>query len=422
MRRLQDVRDIREDRQPAPQKRPTPIQRTQPYAEPHASALPFADSRIDKIIHLQQTIGNRAVQRLMVQNRLSGIVARRCACEDAPARSMPGLQRDEDGEDDGDSSSQDVIGEDVLGATGDTSDESLLAGDDTATAGGASAESLLAGNDTAAADGPLADDALANLANAGGLGLLSDALVGCTPAPSAFTAKAMHFSVRQTWLPFSSGAFGPQTTSVWEDYLNSSLPLPRPTRSFAGSGEIVTGFSQHHKSIEAEKEIVATAGKALKGSALLPAPGTAKSLPLTSAVPAATLTTRINDKSDPMGLTYDNPATTIPGNLAGGIGSGGKPGNTVGTDPDTRAVDGNLQLSVDNTGTNLTITPQLTFNVHDTVDFCPGNLGSIIARAETVPMSILEATEARFGPVFAADVPFNVSYPGAGTAQTVLAK
>lgn len=404
MRRLHDVRNIREDRQPVPHKRPTPIQRTQPHAETHSSALSFADSRIDKIIQLQQTIGNQAVQRLMVQNRLSGIVARRCACEDAPAWSMPGLQREEDQEDDGDSS-LDVIGEDLLGATGD-----------------ASATSLLAGNDTAATDGPLADDTLANLANVGGLGLLSDTVTGCTPASSALTAKAMHFSVRQTWLPFSSSMFGPQTTSVWDNYLDSSLPLPRPTRSFSGSGEIVTGFSQHHKSIEAEKEIVATAGKALKGSALLPAPGAAKSIPLTSAVSAGTLTTRINDKSDPMGLNYDSPATTIPGNLAGGIGAGGKPGNTVGTDPDTRAVDGTLQLSVDNAGTNLTITPQLTFNAHDTVDFCPGNLGNIIARAETVPMSILEATEARFGPVFAADVPLNVSYPGTGTAQTAPAK
>jgi nucleoid-associated protein YgaU len=136
---------------------------------------------------------------------------------------------------------------------------------------------------------------------------------------------------------------------------------------------------------------------------------------VTNVVPAATLRARINNPADPMGLKYDKPATTIPGNIAGGISAGGPPGNTA-VDPDTRDVDGALQLALDAGGTTLTITPALTFKVHDTVDFCPGALGSAVARVETVPMSILEATERKFGTVFAADVPFDVSYPGPGTA------
>jgi hypothetical protein len=223
--------------------------------------------------------------------------------------------------------------------------------------------------------------------------------------------------VKASWLSFSSAMFGAQTTSLWDDYLNSSMALPRPKKSFAGSGEIVDGFTKHHKSAEAEKEIVNAAAAALKGasSSLMPAPGATAVIPVTSLVPAATLNTRINNKADPMGLDYDSPATTIPGNIAGGIGSGGPPGNTV-ADPDTRGVDGSL--SVSNSGANFTITPLLTFKVHDTVDFCPGNLGGLLARVETVPMSALEATEARLGPVFAADVPFDVSYPGPGVTQT----
>jgi outer membrane protein OmpA-like peptidoglycan-associated protein len=149
----------------------------------------------------------------------------------------------------------------------------------------------------------------------------------------------------------------------------------------------------------------------------MPAPGGTATVPVTSLVPASTLSARINTASDPMGLDYDSPATTIPGNIAGGIGSGGPPGHTT-PDPDTRAVDGSLDLALDSAGTNLTITPHLTFGVHDTVDFCPGALGGLAARVETVPMSVLEATEARFGPVFAADVPFDVQYPGPAVTRS----
>ncbi|MHB8630108.1 MAG: hypothetical protein ACYDBJ_28210 [Aggregatilineales bacterium] len=395
---------IRSDRQAIPQERQPPIKKAIGQVESGAFQGAPSTSRYDHIIHLQQTVGNQAVLRLLAQNRIeanpshrkpaarsarsplpsqsaapAGIVARQCACETASDWNMRSLQRDDD------SSS----------LSEDTGPSGNVAGDQAAAGG----ESLF---------------------DVGGLGgLLGDATAPCTPASSALTAKAMHLGVRSTWIPFSVGALGAEATTVWDNYLDPKLPLPRPTRNFVGSGEVVGGFAAHHKSAEAEKEVVIAAGKALNGSALLPAPGATKSIPVTSAVPAATLSKRINDKADPMGLNYDSPATTIPGNLAGGIGAGGKPGNTVALDPDTRDVDGTLQLSLDAGGTRLIITPALTFKVHDTVDFCPGNLGNVLARAETVPMSILEATEARFGTVFAADVPFNVSYPGQGTPQTV---
>jgi len=244
----------------------------------------------------------------------------------------------------------------------------------------------------------------------------------CHPATSRVMAIALHTYVTSSYLPFALGMFGPQTAGLWGDYLNSSLGLPRPARAFSGPGEIVNGFTSHHKSAEAEQEIVDASVVALGGSSasLLPAAGSSTVVPVTSLVPAATLHSRINSGTDPMGLVYDSPGTTIPGNIAGGIGSGGPPGNTT-SDPDTRGVSGNMQLNVDPSGTNLTVTPSLNFQVHDTVDFCPGALGGRIARFETVPMSILEATEGTFGPVYAADVPFDVLYPGPGVTKTVAA-
>jgi len=241
----------------------------------------------------------------------------------------------------------------------------------------------------------------------------------CKPATSLLMAKALHAFVSGSFIPFARGMFGPQTTSLWEEYLDTSLGIPRPARAFAGSGEIVRGFTKHHKSAESEQEIVDASVAALRGpaSSLLPRSGTTAVVLVTSLVPSATLLTRINSGTDPMGLDYDSPATTIPGNIAGGIGSGGPPGGP--TSKDTRDVTGSMQLTVDSAGTTLTVVPSLTFLVHDTVDFCPGALGGRLAQVETVPMSILEATGARFGPVFAADVPFDVNYPGPGVSKSV---
>jgi OOP family OmpA-OmpF porin len=113
---------------------------------------------------------------------------------------------------------------------------------------------------------------------------------------------------------------------------------------------------------------------------------------------------------------------SIPGNIAGGVGSGGRPGGPF--DADTRDASGDVEILLvlggpgGRAGT-ITVTPHLTFHVHDTVDFCPGALGTgFAARAETVPMSKLEATEGLFGPVFAADVTFDVEYPGPGVVRT----
>lgn len=259
----------------------------------------------------------------------------------------------------------------------------------------------------------------ASLASTASLaGFLPSLPAPCNPATSRFQAQALHAFVKASFLPFASAAFGAVTESLWASYLDDTAGIPRPARAFIGHGEIPDGFTAHHKSAEAETEVVNAAAAVLSapGSSVpLPAPGTTATVPVTSVIPAATLRTRINTASDPMGLDYDSPASTIPGNIAGGIGSGGPPGGTT-VDPDTRGVGGLLNLTMDPAGATVTINPSLTFHVHDTVDFCPGALGGRLARAETIPMSILEATEGRFGPVFAADVPFDVDYPGPGRA------
>lgn len=120
-------------------------------------------------------------------------------------------------------------------------------------------------------------------------------------------------------------------------------------------------------------------------------------------------------------MNFDEAATTIPGNIAGSIGAGGPPGHTR-LDPDTRNASGNVTIiatpGAGGAAGTVVVIPQLTFHVHDTVDFCPGGLGSVAAQAVTIFMSRLEGTGARFGPVFAADVPFDIDYPGFGIPRT----
>jgi hypothetical protein len=239
-------------------------------------------------------------------------------------------------------------------------------------------------------------------------------LFGCMPAPTKAAAELLHTQVLAAMIPFAA-TLGPETLSIWLRYLDVNDPsMPRAGKSFSGKGEIQNGFRDHHKTAESEQAIVEAAAKELAGSrvALLPAPGATTVVPLASVLDPATLHTRLNDPNDVMGLDYDQPATTIPGNLAGGIGEGGGRGGGGTVNKDTRDVGGLLEITRDAAGTGITILPRLTFKIHDTVDFCPGNLGKGLAQGVTVPMSMLEATENRFGPVFAADVPLDVEHPG----------
>lgn len=245
------------------------------------------------------------------------------------------------------------------------------------------------------------------------LAIQSQTLTGCTAATSASQATSLHDDLLACWIPLVTLKLGTETGSMWQDYLDSSKPLPRPSRTFI-AGEIVDGFTKHHRSAEVEAEIIREAAGLVSVAGPLPAPGATSSVPVASVMPG--LSTRLSDAADPLFLVYDDPVNTIAGNLAGGVSAGGPPGNTA-FDPDTRDADGDLELSLDASGSNLTVTPSLTFGVHDTVDFCPGGLGTGLATVFTVPMSVLEATEGLFGPVFAADVPFDVIYPGPGTAS-----
>jgi outer membrane protein OmpA-like peptidoglycan-associated protein len=215
--------------------------------------------------------------------------------------------------------------------------------------------------------------------------------------------------------------FGVDTAALWALYLaRTSAAVPRPHQTLTTKAPITTQFTAHHKTAEAEEGLVAEVIAGVNRGTIVVTPGTPRRMTLADAIGAGTVFTMLN-KGGSQEMNFDQVASTIPGNIAGGVGSGGPPGHTS-ADPDTRNAWGDVEILVTpgpagGAGT-VSVTPSLNFHVHDTMDFCPGALGGAMARNETIPMSRLEATEATFGPVFAADVPFDVDYQGPGTTRT----
>jgi outer membrane protein OmpA-like peptidoglycan-associated protein len=108
-------------------------------------------------------------------------------------------------------------------------------------------------------------------------------------------------------------------------------------------------------------------------------------------------------------MVFSDPFS-VGGLIAGGVGKtqvSCKVGaNTAGAQDDARQVQGTVNVIKNPDGTYL-LTPALTFTVIDTLDFCPGNCGGILASVLTEPLSRWEAS------FISGDVPFTVKFPGA---------
>ncbi len=113
---------------------------------------------------------------------------------------------------------------------------------------------------------------------------------------------------------------------------------------------------------------------------------------------------QMNDSNHPNAMNFDV-IGEIPGNIAGGIGqqtcSAGAIPSTV---DDQRNIEGRATLAR-NSPDSVTVFPNMSYVVTDTIDLCPGNCGAEIEQIATLPMSWLEASGV------SGDVPFIVRYP-----------
>lgn len=239
---------------------------------------------------------------------------------------------------------------------------------------------------------------------------------GCDPYATLEAAERAHDFVRASYLPWVS-KFGFETLFLWFLYL-SRAPIPRAKMTYAGSGGIVDGFQAHPKTQRAEEGLVAEVVKEAAAGKIALMPEVPRKMPLQTALGAGRVWSLLNENGE-LEMSFDDPENTIPGNIAGGVGSGD-------VDLDTRNAWGNVTIvahlgpprTVEATSSTADQKSDLVFHVHDTVDFCPGFLGGDKAKIETIPMSRLEKTGTKFGQPFAGDIPFDVTYSGKGVTRS----
>lgn len=216
-------------------------------------------------------------------------------------------------------------------------------------------------------------------------------------------AGAARTMLENVWLPFANGMFGREVHNLWRDYLNRPKGSPLTPRIFRGAGNpIVDAFRADPETVRHQgllnTEIVAAAARTPEANIPLTSTAyTSPPIPLGTLLPATSLTRTIN---------YTDPATRIPGNIAGGTGVIGTASSDAG--PDLRLFTGNVQIIRTQPSPGSpevkSVRVQLQLQVIDAVDFCPGAAGGSWAQTFTIPMSRLEATPTE--PTY--DLPFHV--------------
>lgn len=128
---------------------------------------------------------------------------------------------------------------------------------------------------------------------------------------------------------------------------------------------------------------------------IFPASTTAQVIPLATVAPTAV--TDIGTPGNSHQLVYCG-STNAPGLLAGGIGTTQLSvlvGAIPSTQNDSRTATGQVTVTrhaLPSGGARVEFTPTIDIEVRDTVDFCPGNCGSLAAQVATNPFSRWEAS------------------------------
>jgi hypothetical protein len=240
-----------------------------------------------------------------------------------------------------------------------------------------------------------------------------------TPADansSDLTLGAALVWVQTVLFPYLNHNYGPETLALWQQFV-TELPatgrvtINDPNSQIIGGYQDTRGFRDSrvtqsvNRSVttEARNEILRRIKAGQMQQSDLPA-NTQVTFNVTDLIDAGRLDSAsgvgaaTNFASD---LDYVRPEE-IPGNLAGGIG-----GSDVFGD-DRRRITGQIKVFrlVDTEGNTIFIDVEsdLTFQVDDTIDFSPGDLGSLLEQFGTRPLRLLEDNGV------ANDLPFTVTF------------
>jgi len=216
----------------------------------------------------------------------------------------------------------------------------------------------------------------------------------CVPySPYTFgvEAAADRLMLENVWLPLANSQFGTEVHALWRDYLNRPKGASLAPRIFRGIGNrIVEAFRIDPDTVLHQGVLYANIVAAARRTPEANVPFTGRTymsppIELGTLLPAASLIRTIN---------YRDPATRIPGNIAGGTGVMGTGSSDAG--PDLRLFTGTIQIlrtqSLSGGPEVKEVKIDMQLQVIDCVDFCPGAAGGFIAQQFTIPMSRLEAT------------------------------
>jgi|GEM_PF-6858759 len=217
----------------------------------------------------------------------------------------------------------------------------------------------------------------------------------CTPYTNVTKAFLVYAAVKEAWLLYAT-AFGSEVRDLWKEYLTRKKGDSLTRRVFRdGSSSVVQAFMIDPETVKHANTILDSVAARARSmpEAKLSVPGTSGPFDI---------------PKQKLDMHFENPATEIPGNIAGGP-------DPLGSDagPDERFVVGKFVIS--RTGDDpkhmtKEIVAILDFTILDCVDLCPGGPGGWAAQRMTIPMSRLEATP--WMPVY--DMPFEVAFKARG--------
>jgi hypothetical protein len=233
----------------------------------------------------------------------------------------------------------------------------------------------------------------------------------CAPLDSQAEAIGIRNLVKTPLLAGIRVKVNPRVVPFWDDYLGSGFGVggdPAVRDLSSGFGADFTNSPTTDNTTRFLTQALVADLEARRPSV---APGDTTTVDIPTRIPSAVAA--ITTPGGPNEMNFNIPAD-IAGNVAGGIGAD-EAACRVGAHPspqnDDRIATGTAKVTGNADG-SLTVEPDITFVVHDTIDLCPGDCGTHLEQCATGILSRLEATGV------SGDIPFKVTF--AAPAQAAI--
>ncbi|MFP3963836.1 VWD domain-containing protein [Actinomadura fulvescens] len=212
----------------------------------------------------------------------------------------------------------------------------------------------------------------------------------CEPFANNADAAKAHEYLRDIMLPALWAGIGETSAYLWGKYLTSGVPTP--AREDITNPDALVRFDTDRATVQARGDALALVGFRVASGTQRPQ----------LSPPDNPTTKQLSDfrmgDGTPIGqnvnIRYGEDSFTLPVNIAGGVGETDLPGQ--GTFLDRRDLTGEIKfiphVSAKGALTRVDMKAYLKLALEDSVDFCPGDMGSNFVKNFTIPLSRLEKT------------------------------